>query len=361
MDWLHPTYFWALGIVALVAGLLAWAAYQRTRAWARFGGLALAEQLAASVRPLRRYGKAALTVGAALLVAISLAGPRTEGGTRTVERTGMDLIIALDVSLSMTAEDVAPNRLARAKNAIRDLLDTLSGDRVGLVLFAGDGFVQCPLTTDYDAVRLFLDVADPSALATPGTNLHAAFRAAQQAFASTSDPVRAAAAPDAPRPKRTRAVLFVSDGENHVGEAKQVAEDARTDDVVLFSAGVGSPDGARIPLYDQDQLIGFKKDNRGQIVQTRLHEESLTTLAQDGAYFQISQSPAALTDLKAYLTRLNRTSLGTEQVETYDERYQWPLAAALLLLLAERLIRVRRRAAGSRPQRWAQRWLRQES
>ena len=353
MEWLHPTYFWALLIVALVAGLLAWAAYQRKWAWRQFGGSSLADQLAASVRPLRRYWKAGLTVIVALLLAISLAGPRTEGGTRTVERTGIDLIIALDVSLSMTAEDVAPNRLERAKNSIRDLLNTLSGDRVGLVLFAGDGFVQCPLTTDYDAVRLFLDVADPSALATPGTNLHAAFRAAQQAFASTADPTaEAAAATGAPMPSRTRAVLFVSDGENHVGEATRVAQQARENDIVLFSAGVGGQEGARIPLYDQGQQIGFKKDNQGEIVQTRLHEESLTTLAQDGAYFQISQSPAALTNLKTYLTRLNRTSLGTEQVETYDERFQWPLAAALLLLVLERLIRVRRPTVGRSWLRW---------
>lgn len=338
MDWLHPTYGWALGLVLVMAGLFGWAAWQRRRALARFGDRGLVRQLAA-VRPRRRLVGSTLVVLSAALFVVSLAGPRFGTEVREVERQGVDLLIALDVSASMQAEDIAPNRLARAKNEAKQLLDALSGDRVGLILFAGDAFIQCPLTTDYDAVRLFLDVAEPSLIATPGTDFEVAFHTATQAFEPPERMQQTAEASRRPEADRTRALLYLSDGENHIGSIRDITRRARERGIVLFAAGVGEPDGARIPRYENGRRVGFQRDRRGEIVRTRLEEEALTQLAESGDYFRIGRASSTLDRLPAALDRLEQTSFGSERFEEYAERYQWPLALALLLLTVATLAR----------------------
>lgn len=341
MDWLHPTYGWALLLVTLVAGLFGWAAWKRRQARDQFGHRGLVAQLAAAVQPRRRLVRAALVIAGAALLVASLAGPRFGTSVREVEREGIDLLIALDVSASMQAEDVAPSRLERAKSEIKKLIGELSGDRVGLILFAGDAFIQCPLTTDYDAVRLFLDVAEPSLIPTPGTDFEIAFETALSAFGPTP------AASDAERARpdsgpRSQALLYISDGENHRGSIDYVARTARDRDIAVFSAGVGDQAGARIPIYENGQRTGFLRDRNGQIVNTRLEEDVLTRLAQNGAYFRIARTSSALTDMTASIERLEKTSLGAAEFEDYEERFQWPLALALLVLTVEVLIGARR-------------------
>lgn len=336
MDWLHPTYAWALLAVPLAIGLFWYAARQRREAFERLGRSPLIERLAASARPRRRRWKAVLATGALLLLALALAGPRYGLQEREVERQGVDLVIALDVSHSMLAEDVAPNRLERAKNEIKDFLDETGGHRIGLVVFAGDAFIQSPLTTDYGAIRLFLDVAEPSLIPTPGTDFETALRTSLRAFEDRPDDPEA---PDAP--SRSRAVLFVSDGENHIGEIEDIQRAAEEASVTVFSAGVGSTSGTPIPLYEDGQRT-FLRDREGELVSTRLEERSLRELSESGAYFQIARTSSALPRLDDALRQLDQASLGTERFETYAEQYQWPLALALVLLATERLIRERR-------------------
>jgi Ca-activated chloride channel family protein len=340
MSWLHPEYLWAVAGAPLALALLLWAAWQRRKAFRRFGESDLVQRLAAAVSSRRRRWKGALLVLSVLLLGVTLAGPRVGTKLREAKREGIDLVIALDVSLSMTAEDVAPNRLERAKNEIKKLLGELRGDRVGLVIFAGDAFVQCPLTTDYSALRLFLDVADPSLLPTPGTDFGAALTTALQAFDAPT--------PDTDEETRTRALLFVSDGENHVADLNQIQRRARENNIVLFAAGVGETDGVPIPLYRNTRRVGYKKNQEGQVVQTRLEENALKNLAESGAYFRIARTSSSLPEIIASLERLDRTEFGAEQFEEYEIQYQWPLAFALLLLLGERLLSDRRRrTAGS--------------
>ncbi len=338
MDWLHPTYGWALGLVLAMAGLFGWAAWQRRRARERFGDRRLVRRLTA-LRPRRRLAQAALVVLGAALLVVSLAGPRFGTKVRDVERKGVDLLIALDVSASMLAEDVAPNRLERAKNETKKLLDELSGDRVGLILFAGDAFIQCPLTTDYNAVRLFLDVAEPALIPTPGTDFEVAFHTALQAFEPPEREPRASDAPRRAETDRSRALLYVSDGENHLGSIDDITRMARERNIALFAAGVGETNGARIPVYENGRRVEYKRDRRGEIVRTRLEEEALRALAADDDYFRIARTSSTLGELPALLDRLEQTSFGSERFEEYAERYQWPLALALLLLAAAAAIR----------------------
>ena len=333
MDWLHPTYLWALAAAPLVVTLFLWAAWRRREALRRLGDPGLVMRLA-PVSTRRRRWKGGLVVLGVLFMAVALAGPRFGSRLREVKREGVDLVIALDVSLSMQAQDVAPNRLERAKNEIKKMLDGLRGDRVGLVIFAGDAFIQCPLTTDYGAVRLFLDVADPSLIPTPGTDFGAALRMALKAFKAPTE--------DADE-KRTRALLFVSDGENHVAGVEEIAEEARKENVVIFAAGVGETEGTLIPVYRNGRRVDYKKDREGRVVTTKLEEDALQKLAEGGAYFRIARTSSSLSKLSTALERMDKTTFGEEKFEEYEEEYQWPLAVALLLLAAEVFVSDRRR------------------
>ena len=334
MDWLHPAYLWtAAAGPALAAMLFLWAARKRREAMRRFGLRDTVARLAPGISPRRRRWKAAVATCATALLALALAGPRFGTQLRDVKREGVDLVVALDVSASMLAEDVAPNRLDRAKNEIRKLLNDLRGDRVGLVVFAGDAFLQCPLTTDYSAVRLFLDIASPDAIAVPGTDFGAALEMAAQAF-----DISAASPDDA----RSRALLFVSDGENHVADIEELTSLARDENIVLFAAGVGETDGSPIPVYRNGRRIGFRENAAGDIVRTRLEEQGLRQLSGGGAYFRIARTSSSLSKITAALERLERNEFAQEEFEEYDEKFQWPLALALLLLLLERSIPDRR-------------------
>jgi len=340
MGWLHPTCAWALLVVPAAVWFYWRAAQWRRAAQERFGSPATVRQLAAGLRPRRRTLKAGLVVGALLLGVVALMGPRWGTEVRTVERRGVDLMVALDVSASMRAQDVSPSRLRRAKNEIRDVVGRLSGDRVGLVLFAGDGFVQCPLTTDYGAFRLFLDAAASDQVSTPGTDLRAAVDAAAQAFGAAHPSPDTTTAPREPRP---RALLLVSDGEHHVGDLETVRQRAEEAGIRILTAGVGTDEGARVPTYERGRQVGVKRDPQGEIVQSRLREEVLTRLAQSGAYFRIGATTSALPDVPAALRQLGASTYETEQFADYEEGYQWPLGAALLLLGIAALIPVRRR------------------
>jgi len=340
MDWLHPTFAWALVGIPL-AGWLYWRAFrQRRAALDRFGDAALVRRLAEAVRPWRRTVRAGLVVGGLLALIVALIGPRFGTQLRTVERRGVDLMVALDVSESMRAKDVAPSRLERAKKGVRDLLGKLRGDRVGLVLFAGTGFVQAPLTTDYDALRLFLDAAGPDRVPVPGTNFGGALDAATEAF----DAARPASDSTArPGEDRARVLLLLSDGENHVGDLQEVRQRAEENDITLFTAGVGTTDGAPIPVYNDGREVGVKRDQQGNVIRTRLDEDALTTLARGGAYFRVESTTGALADVPTALRQLRTATMEEEQFEEYAEMYQWPLAVALMLLFVEAFIPVRTR------------------
>ena len=336
MAWLYAQYLWLLWAVPAVVALFLVAALRRKVLRARFGDSPLVSRLSASISGRRRRYKAALFTLATALLTIALAGPQVGTQLREVERKGLDLVIALDVSLSMTAEDVAPNRLGRARNEIKKLLGELRGDRVGLVVFSGDAFVQCPLTTDYSAVRLFLDVANPELLPTPGTDFGAALDMAIQAFEAPLETLD-------PNETRSKALLIVSDGENHVADLDEILKRAREESITLFAAGVGEASGGPIPVYVNGRRTEYKKDLQGQIVHTRLEEEGLKSLAADGAYFQIARTSSSLPQLTGALERLDKATFGTEEFEEYDLKYQWPLALALLLLWIEGLVPVRRK------------------
>lgn len=336
MAWLHESYLWALWVVPVIILLNLYAAWRRRALQARFGDLTLVRRLAHRVSGRRRRYKASIMVTAVTLLVLSLAGPQIGTRLREIKREGIDLVIALDVSASMLAEDVAPNRLGRARNEIKRLLSELQGDRVGLVIFSGDAFIQCPLTTDYSAVRLFLDVANPDLLPTPGTDFSEALKMAVRAFEAPSPSID-------PEAIRSKALLIVSDGENHVAELDDLLATARDAGITLFAAGVGDVNGAPIPVYNASgQRTGYKRDLEGQIVYSRLEEAGLKAISTDGAYFQVARTSSSLSKLVPALAQLDQVSFAEEEFEDYDLRYQWPLALALLFIWVHGMMSERR-------------------
>ncbi len=321
MRFAHPAWLVLIWLAPLVFVLYGWGQRRRSRVLAGYAEPAAWGRLAGRRSPARRWAAAALAALAVLWLAVALAGPRYGFHWRDSERRGVDLLVAVDCSRSMLAEDTPPSRLARAKREVVDLLNRLEGDRVGLVAFAGTAFLQCPLTLDYAGLHIFLQALTPEFLPVGGTALAEALDVALRSF----DPESAA----------ERAILLITDGEETSGAAAEAAERARQAGVRIYVLGVGTPEGAPIPLAEG----GFQKDAGGQIVLARLGEEALRRFAAltGGGYARAVPGDA---DLEALYTggiraAMEAQTLGSERVQVWEDRYQWPLGLAVLALLLE--------------------------
>jgi Ca-activated chloride channel family protein len=315
---------WALPPLGLV---LLWALHRRRRAVAALGPLIVADAgKRASSRHRSRFLLLLLGLG---LVLTALAQPRWGYRWEEVEREGLNLVVVLDTSASMAAQDVSPSRMERAQREVLDLLDVLDGDRVGMVIFAGGAYPRLPLTLDYGALRTVVRRTDTTALRSQGSDIGAALQMGAKLLG-------AAGAAD-------RAIVLISDGEDQVGHAVSVAETLAADGIHIYAMGVGTPDGAPVPRPQG----GFKKDQAGDLVLSRLDERSLKQIAAagQGAYVR---SVAGSGDIRAIYedeirTKLSRASQGVRRDKVWDERYQWPLGLGLLVLLAGVLVRGPRR------------------
>ncbi len=319
-------------LVPACMALAWWAHTRKQRDMERLADRHLLERLTATVSRRGQLAKTILLLSAIGLLVTALARPQFGSRIETVRREGRDVLIALDLSASMVAEDMAPNRLEKAKFAIADLIDRLDGDRVGLVGFAGDAFVQSPLTLDYGAARLFLNAMDPEIMSVQGTNLGLAVSVALDAFASTD--------------RRHRVLVVITDGEDHEGEVDDAIERAADEGVVIYTVGIGSTDGVPIPDLDAaGRAQGFKRDDAGSVVTTRLDEATLRSMATrtGGVYYRASAAGTELALLAEELAGGDGQEFESEQVTLFDEQYQLFLGLALALLMAEVLVPDRRR------------------
>jgi len=307
---------WVLPVL-LLAYLYGWR--KRRNILNTFAAARTLADIAPSGMAARRRWGALLVLFASLLVVAAMAGPQYGFHWQQIERRGVDIVIALDCSRSMLATDIQPNRLDRAKREIYDLLNMLEGDRVGLVAFSGTAFLQCPLTIDYQAFYLFLDVLGPDYLPVGGTDLGAALSTAREAF----DPEATA----------EKALILITDGENTgADDPLKAAQEAQKAGIKLFCIGVGSGDGVPVPAGEG----GFKKDASGRIILSRLDEPLLTrmALATGGSYVR---SVAGDMDLETIYRDQIRAHMDAVTVESsrkqvWADRFQWPLALAVLLL-----------------------------
>lgn len=325
-----PLWLAGLALVPLLA-LAFWAgARARRRALERFADSALVERLTASVSRRGRRAKAAALLGAVGLAVVALARPQFGTRVETVRARGQDVMVALDLSESMLAEDVAPNRLERARLSVLRLMRQLDGDRIGLVAFAADAFVQSPLTIDYGAAAMFLGAMEPDLMPIQGTNLGEALRVSLDALEEA---------------REARVLVIVTDGEDHEGEIDLQLERAREMGVRIHTVGLGSTDGVPIPQLDeQGRRQGFLRDDEGNVVTTRLDEATLQRVAEatGGRYVAAGPGGSAFDDLVDEVARAEGEDIDAEQVTRFEEQFQIFLAPALLLLILELLIADRR-------------------
>jgi Ca-activated chloride channel family protein len=326
----HPEALYLFFLLLPFTGLFVWYLWGRRRSMARFGDQSLAARLMPD-RPSSKHSiKFVLLMLAFSALVMALANPQMGRKTETVQREGVDLFLVLDISRSMLAEDETPNRLARSKQLLSRLIEQLGGDRVGVIVFAGYPYLQVPLTTDYGAVRSMLKTVNTDLAGTQGTNIGASIEMAQQAFERAGS--------------EHRVIVILSDGEDHQADAMDQAKAAADAGTTIYTIGIGSPKGAPIPNLENGRNSGFKQDNSGSIVLSKLNEEMLTDIAKAGGgqYLHLEGGNSTLNRLRNALAGLEKSQYEAQSFTDYEDQYQWLLAIGLLLLVVEYFLSERR-------------------
>ncbi len=323
----HPLYLWLLAAVPLFVLLFLYVRHNRRRRIARFGNPATVGELMPEVSNGRVIFKFLLFCGAWVLLALAAARPQLGSRLREQQAEGIELLIAVDVSNSMLAEDFEPNRLERTKFAINKLFDGLQQDRVGLIVFAGEPKVQLPVTSDYRMAKAFARRIDPSLVSVQGTAIGKALEQALLAFSGDNGEAR------------SRVIVLITDGEDHEGGAQAVAERAKELGIRIYTIGIGTPEGAPIRINGE-----FIQDETGNMVVSKLDETMLSELAATtgGAYVRASKQSIGLEEIVKSINEMERSELSTIRFEEYNELYQYLLWAALALLLLDLLLLDRR-------------------
>ena len=337
MRFAEPQVLWLLLALPLT-GFAAWlSAFRKRRALIRFaGGLQTLRRFDGEISRHLRVVKVLLLQLALLAIVLAAARPQWGVLVEEVRHVGVDVVILLDTSLSMAAEDIAPNRLELARDEIDTLLDSLAGNRVALITFAGLPTLACPLTVDHGAVRLFLDAVEPEVVQVPGTALAEAIQLGIDAFGD----------PGEDGLDRSRALVLFTDGEDHEGGIDEVLPELKKYGVLVHAVGVGTARGVPIPVtLGSDGLSGYKKDAEGRLVTTRLDESVLQQLALEtaGNYYAATAGGREVEELISTIGEMNAAEFGAALRTRYRERYQIPLLFALCALVAETLLGDRRR------------------
>lgn len=318
----HPHYLWLLLLIPTLALLFVWAAYRRRRRLERFGTLSLVEELTPAVSQGRIVLKFILFELA--LTCLVFAAARPQFGSKLLEEKaeGIEMMLVVDVSNSMLAEDFAPNRLERTKYAIGKLFEGMKQDRVGLVVFAGEPKVQLPITSDYRMAKAFAQKIDPSLVTVQGTAVGKALEQALLSFSSDT----------ADEGAHSRVIVLITDGENHEDDALAVAERAAQMGVSIYTIGIGTPEGAPISIGGD-----FIRDEKGEMVVSKLNEEMLRKIADitDGLYVRSSLKSIGLDEIVERIEEMEKSELSTIRFEEFDEQYRWLVIIAVVLLLIE--------------------------
>ena len=318
--------WWLLTIPVFVVAYVLITRHKR-RQLSEFGDPELMAQLMPDASKSRPIVKFALLMVALSLLIIAAARPQYGQQEKTVKRQGIEVMVALDISNSMLAEDVAPNRLDRAKQMLSKMIDNMVDDKVGLVVFAGEAFTQLPITCDYVSAKMFLNTISPKLIPTQGTAIGAALQTAIRSFGSQESDAG-------------RAIILITDGENHEDDAIAAAKQAQELGIQVFVIGIGKPEGSPIPVLGTNDYI---KDRSGQVVVSRLNEEMCQEIAQagKGAYVRCDNTNTAMRALQQELDRIATTDLETTVYADYNEQYQSFVLIALLLLVIDFFILMR--------------------
>ena len=314
-----PAYLWLLWSIPVLA-IIRFVCYKlRRKKLLRFGEMSLVNRLMPNVSKIRPSVKFWLSVAALALMIVMLARPQMGSKISHEERNGIETIIAMDISNSMLAEDVVPSRLQKSKMLVENLVDHFTNDKIGLVVFAGDAFVQLPITTDYVSAKMFLQDINPSLIQTQGTDIARAISLSMNSFTQQKG--------------LGKAIILITDGEDHEGGALEAAKEAQKKGINGFILGVGSSNGAPIPLGNGD----YMRDNAGNTVMTALNEQMCRDVAKagSGTYIHVDNTSDAQEKLNDELSRLQKGETDNVVYSEYNEQFQAFALLALILLIIE--------------------------
>jgi len=318
-------YLWGLLIIPALAIIFAWSQIARRRALKKFGQPEMLEDLMPFQSKSRPVLKFVILMLALVFFIVGIARPQFGSKLKTEKREGVELIIALDVSNSMMAEDIQPNRLERAKRAISRLIDRLQDDKIGLIVFAGDAYTQLPITSDYNSAKLFLNSVNTQIVPKQGTAIGAAIDLAHNSFT--------------PSGEANKAIIVITDGENHEDDAVSAAKDALDDGIIVHTIGMGLPSGSPIPVLRNGQT-DYLKDRDGKVVVTKLNEKMLEQIAAagQGIYVRANNAQVGLNALFDEINKMEKQEMETRTFSEYDDQFQYFFAIGLFLLLLEFVI-----------------------
>ena len=319
----NPTYLLLLIVLPVLAVIFIWSNIKRKRNLKAYGDPELLSAMMPDVSPARYNLKFWLTFAALFFLIIVAARPQFGTKMETVKRQGIETVIALDISNSMLAQDVAPSRLEKSKKIISKLVDVMQDDKIGLIVFAGEAFIQLPITSDFISAKMFLESISPELIASQGTDIRAAINMATRSFT--------------PREDVGRAIIIITDGENHEGGAEEAAKEAASKGMLVYVLGVGSPEGSPIPVGGANE---YRKDKDGNVIVTKLNEQMCQEIAKagGGAYIRVDNTNAAQKLLQKEIDKLAKADLETTVYSNFDEQFQVIAWIAFILLLLELLI-----------------------
>ncbi|MCH7774589.1 MAG: VWA domain-containing protein [Bacteroidetes bacterium] len=322
----HPEYLNALYLLPILVIIFYLLYKNKNRLLEKFADKELHSVIVSSYSNVKNYVKFGIVLLAFACLIIAAANPQVGTKLQEVKQTGIAVYILLDVSRSMNAEDIKPNRLEKAKYQISNLIQKLHGDRIGLIIFAGKAYIQFPLTTDYSAAGLFLSAVDVNSVPQQGTSIGSAINLAVESFDSSST---------------EKVIITITDGEDHEGDVMDAVDKAVSNGIKIYTIGLGSTGGVPIPVYNsRGDMVGFKKDNEGNSVLTKLDEESLKQIASagNGEYFRGNNYEDYLDKIYNQLSELKKSEFGVKKVTDYEDRFYYFLIPAILLLLIELFI-----------------------
>ncbi len=323
----HPEYLYGLLIIPLLVIIYILFRLAQKKRFERFAQIGMRDQLVPSYSTRRANFKFVIFLLMISSIILALANLQSGSKMEEVKREGIDLYLAIDVSNSMNAEDIVPSRLERSKQAINKLIADMKGDRIGVIVFADKAFVQLPITTDYSAARMFLSTINTSLVASQGTAIAEAINLALKSF---------------PEEEHSRAIVIISDGEDHENDAAvKAAQEAAKQGVHVYTIGMGLPDGAPIPEYNQyGNQVGYRRDRNGNTIITRLDEQMLQKIAAagNGIYVRASNSNVGLGKIYDDINKLDKSEIDAKVFTDYEDQFQWFVAVAIILLLLEVLI-----------------------
>lgn len=319
----EPTYFYYLAIIPVVVVLFLLVLWWKKRIQKRFADPKLIQKLSPEKSTFKSFLKLIVFCFALFFLIISLANPKMGTKLETVKRQGVDIVFALDVSKSMLAEDIAPNRLEKAKQIITKVIENLGSDRIGIIIYAGSSYPLLPITTDYAAAKMFLQNANTEMVSNQGTAINDAIERALSYYDNDE--------------QTNRFLVIVSDGEDHQENTLELAKEAAKKGIKIYTVGIGTAKGGPIPLKDNGRVVAYKKNNEGAVVVTQLNEQILREIANvgNGKYINGNKTQETISTIKEVLEKAEKNEFETKQFSDYEDQFQWFVGIGLLLLIID--------------------------